>query len=325
MQKEQQHYVPQFLLRNFSHGEKPKIFVYDKSNDKRFHANIKNIAAEKAFYDLEVGNTILTMEPGLANLEANTGGLIKKLIESKNIKLLTEDNIKILALFMAVQFVRTKEYRLRFEHLGKQIIQKFRDRGDSEESIKEITKSSESISEDKLFGFKSLTKVIEIVPHFLSKAWMLLETTPENPFFISDNPIGLHNDIDYGLRGNLGLAVKGIQMYFPISSTLCLNLLCPTIAEEFKKAYDNFRYMDQVALRLINSAMKNISFARTFCNALVNGTPLKVIEDNVTMINSLQVIHSSRFVYCESNSFELVERMIRDDYKYREGLKPIIG
>jgi hypothetical protein len=67
--------------------------------------------------------------------------------------------------------------------------------------------------------------------------------------------------------------------------------------------------------------MKRPTFARTFCDGLVNGTPIRVLEDNVTMINSLQVVYSSRFVYCEINSFELVERMIRDNPKYREGLK----
>lgn len=153
--------------------------------------------------------------------------------------------------------------------------------------------------------------------------WVLLETTPRNPFFISDNPIGLHNDMDFAPYGNLGLAVKGIQIYLPISSTLCLNLLCPTIAEEFIKAYDNLKRLDQVAPGLADSAMKKPVFARTFCDGLVNGTPIRVVEDNVTMINSLQVVHSSRFVYCECNVFELVERMIRDNQKHREGLKPV--
>ena len=70
--------------------------------------------------------------------------------------------------------------------------------------------------------------------------------------------------------------------------------------------------------------MKKQNFARAFCDGLVNGTPIRVVEDNVTMINSLQVMFSSRFVYCESDSFELVEKMIRDNQKYREGLKPVM-
>ena len=325
MQGEQQHYVPRFLLKNFTHGKKPKIFVYDKSNDNRFHTNIKNIAAENGFYDLEFEDGVLTAEPSLARLEANTSGIIKKLIKGRNIKSLSEDEVAILALFLAVQFVRTKEHRLRFEHLGKQITQKLCDMGVKEEKINEFIGSPGSSPEDKLFGLRSLVNAKEFVPHFLNKAWVLLETTSRNPFFISDNPIGLHNDMHFGPYGNLGLAVKGIQIYLPISSTLCLNFLCPTIAEEFVKAYDNIRHLDQVAPGLADSAMKKPAFARAFCDGLVNGTQIRVVEDNVTMINSLQVVYSSRFVYCESDAFKLIERMIRDNQKYREGLKPLIG
>lgn len=310
-------------MKNFAHGKKPKIFVYDKSNDKRFHTNIKNVAAENGFYDVEVEDGVLTMEPGLAHLEANTSGIIKKLTEDKNIKSLNEVEVAKLALFFAVQFVRTKEHRVKFEHLGKQIAQKLRDMNVSEEKIKESIRTSEGVPEDKLFGLRSLVKAHEFVPHFLNKAWVLLETTPRNPFFISDNPIGLHNDMEFGPYGNLGLAVKGIQIYFPISSTLCLNLLCPTIAEEFINAYDNLKRLGQATPGHADSAMKRPALTRAFCDGLMNGKPIKVVNDNVTMINSLQVVYSSRFVYCESNGFELVERMIRDNQKYREGLKPL--
>jgi hypothetical protein len=314
MQGEQQHYVPRFLLKNFTHGKKPKVFVYDKSNGKRFQTNIKNIAAENRFYDLEVEDGLLSMEPGLSRLEANTSGIVKKLINNNDIKSISENEVAIFALFLAVQFVRTKEHRLRFEHMGKQFVQKLRDMGSSEEQIREIMGSSGDVPEDKLFGLRSLAKAIDLVPHFLNKAWLLLETTPKYPFFISDNPIGLHNDMDHGPYGNIGLAVRGIQIYLPLSSTLCLHLLCPTIAEEFRKAYDNPKVLDQMA-----------PSARAFCDGLMNGTPIRVVEDNVNMINSLQVAFSSRFVYCESDQFDLVERMIRDNQAYREGLKPEMG
>jgi len=204
MQGEQQHYVPRFLLKNFTHGKKPKVFVYDKSNDKRFHTNIKNVEAENGFYGVEVEDGVLTMEPGLSRLEANTSAIIKKLTKSMDIKLLSDNETGILALFLAVQFVRTKEYRLKFEHMGKQFIEKLRDMGTSEEQIGKTIGNPRDISEDKLFGLRSLANARELVPHFLSMAWLLLETTPKLPFFISDNPITLHNDIDHRPYGNLG-------------------------------------------------------------------------------------------------------------------------
>jgi hypothetical protein len=325
MAGEQQHYVPRFLLKNFTYGKKPKIFVYDKSNDKRFQTNIKNVAAENGFYELELEDSVLTLEPGLAHLEANTSGIIEKLVKEKTVKALNEHEVVILAVFLAVQFVRIKEHRLRFEHLGKLFAQKLRDMGATEENIVEVTRGPVGVPEDKLIGFKSVLGAKEFVPHFLNKVWVLFETTRKHPFFISDNPITLHNEVDYGPYGNLGLAVRGIEIYLPISSTLCLALLCPSIADEFQKAHENIRMLDQIAPGLADSVMNNEAAARIFFKGFKNGTPIKVIEDNVTMINSLQVMYSSRFVYCETNTFELVERMIGDSQKYREGLQPTVS
>lgn len=325
MPGEQHHYVPRFLLKHFTKGKKPKIFVYDKSNDNQFRTNIKNIAAENGFYDIEVDDGILTLEPGLAHLEANTSGIIKKLLKERTLKTLDEHEVAILAVFLAVQFVRTKEHRLRFEHLGELFAQKLRDMGASEENISEQTKSTTGLPEDKLIGFKSVLGAKEFVPHFLNKVWVLFETTAKNPFYISDNPLTLHNEVDHGPYGNIGLAVRGIEIYLPISTTLCLGLLCPSIAEEFKKAYENIRQLDQVAPGLADTIMNKPEAARAFCEGLVNGAPIQVIEDNVMMMNSLQVMYSSRFVYCETESFDLVKRMIKDNEKFREGIKPTVS
>jgi hypothetical protein len=325
MTGEQHHYVPRFLLKNFTRGKKPQVFVFDKSNDNQFRTNIKNIAAEKGFYDLEVGSDILTLEPGLANLEGSASGIINKILQEKSLKLLDECEVSILAVFLAVQFVRTKEHRLRFEYLGERLAQKFRDMGATEENIAQQTKSSTELPEDKLIGFKSVLGANEFVPILLNKVWVLFETTNRQPFYISDNPLGLHNQVDHGPYGNIGLAVRGVEIYFPISTTLCLGLLCPSIAEEFQKAYQNIRNLDQMAPGLADVVMNKPASAREFCDGLVNGTPISVAEDNVNLMNSLQVMYSSRFVYCESDSFDLVKRMMKDNDEFREGRKPTIS
>lgn len=325
MAGEQHHYVPRFLLKHFTRGKKPQVFVYDKSNDNQFRANIKNIAAENGFYDIEIDDGILTLEPSLAHLEANTSVIIKKILKERTLKTLDEHEVAILAVFLAVQFVRTKEHRLRFEYLCELLAHKLRDMEESEENIAEQTKITTGLPEDKLIGFKSVLGAKEFVPHFLNKVWVLFETTVKNPFYISDNPLTLHNEVDHGPYGNIGLAVRGIEIYLPISTTLCLGLLCPSIAEEFQKAYENIRQLDQVAPGLADTIMNKPEAARAFCEGLVNRTPIQVIEDNVMMMNSLQVMYSSRFVYCETGSFDLVKRMIGDNEKFREGLKPTVS
>ena len=71
--------------------------------------------------------------------------------------------------------------------------------------------------------------------------------------------------------------------------------------------------------------MQNAKETRLYCEGVVFGTPISVVADEVTMLNSLQVMYSSRFVYCEYENFSLVKRMIQDNEKYREGLKPTIS
>lgn len=246
MSKELQHYVPRFLLKNFAKGKKPQIFVYDKSNDKQFKTNIKNIAAETGFYDIKVDDGEFTLEPGLSHLESNTSGIIKKITNERSLQHLEEKDTAIFAVFLAVQFVRTKEHRIRFEHMGDLLKQKLTAIGATEENISELIGSQNGVPEEKMIGFQSIMDADEFVPHFLNKTWALFETNNECPLYTSDNPITLHNENDYGFRGNIGLAVKGIQIYIPLSSTLCLGLLCPSIGDEFKKGYEDIKFIDKI-------------------------------------------------------------------------------
>ena len=325
MAAKQQHYVPRFLLKNFARGEQSQVYVYDKSNDKRFRTNIKNVAAEAGFYDLEVDAGVLTLEPALAHLEANTSTIIRKVVETKTLRILNTNDVAIVAAFLAVQFVRTKEHRLRFEHLTELVKDKLQKMGASGENIRELTTSRDDLPEDKLIGMRSIVDAKELMPHFLNKTWVLYETTPAHPFYISDNPIVLHNELDHSPYGNLGLAVRGIEIYLPFSSTLCLGLLCPSIATEFQKGYEKLKAMDRTAPSLADSLMAHPEVTRAFCEGLATGSPIKIVEDNVIMMNSLQVIYSSRFVYCELDAFSLVERMINDNEKYRRALRPSVS
>ncbi len=321
----QHHYVPRFLLKNFAHGKNPQIYVYDKSDDRSFRTNIRNVAAERGFYDLESGDSVLTIEPSLAHLEANSSRVLKKVLRQRTLRCLDADGVAILAAFVAVQFVRTKEHRLRFEHLSELFAERLREMGTTEANIEELVKGPPDPREEKLFGFRAVVGVKDIIPHFLNKAWVLFETNRKSPFFISDNPATLHNEIDHSPYGNIGLTVRGIEIYFPLSTTVCLGLLCPSIAVEFEKAKRNLKLLDEVTPGLADKSMNNPAAARAFCEGLATGTPIQIVEDNVTMMNSLQVAYSTRFVYCETDTFALVERMIRDNEKYRNALRPTIS
>jgi Protein of unknown function (DUF4238) len=107
-----QHYVPQFLLSHFGHGEKRRrIYVFDKSNRGEFPGAVKKLAAERKFYDFRFKGVPLTLEPSLAELESETAQCVKVILEKGRLSTLTEPGAVqergTIIRFLAVQIVRT--------------------------------------------------------------------------------------------------------------------------------------------------------------------------------------------------------------------------
>ncbi len=76
-----QHYVPQFLLEQFTKPGTDQLFAFDKLTGRSFPTNIRNVAAEKAYYDITFEDAILTLEPSLSRVETNAAGIIQRLLE----------------------------------------------------------------------------------------------------------------------------------------------------------------------------------------------------------------------------------------------------
>lgn len=47
-----QHYVPQFLLRNFAIDNTEKLFTFDKQQNKVFSTTVRDSASENGFYNI---------------------------------------------------------------------------------------------------------------------------------------------------------------------------------------------------------------------------------------------------------------------------------
>ena len=65
-----QHYVPQFLLKNFSYGKKYKIFAFDKAKVDSFGTCVRDSASENGFYNLTIDGETHTLEHKLSKLES---------------------------------------------------------------------------------------------------------------------------------------------------------------------------------------------------------------------------------------------------------------
>ncbi|QPF76186.1 DUF4238 domain-containing protein [Roseateles sp. DAIF2] len=315
-----QHYVPQFLLRNFGNGKKDQVWVYDKSSARAFPSNTKNVASESRFYDFEYQGQTISLEPWLSQLEGNAQSVIRSILEADSLATLTNEQRQILAAFLAVQLTRTKTFREQWDALPRLLREHLQRNGDQVAAGSQAEELIRDIPPNDLK--EQAARVIYKAPEtyasqFLNKDWVLAATTRKAPFLLSDNPLTRQNMVDRPGRGNLGLALPGIEIYFPLSPTRALAMWCPTLTETVHRG----------ALTLMS---RNGSTATVhdpngiirMSDALLNGDPVLYSPENVENFNSLQIIWSERYIFSSANDFQLAQTMLSKHPSLKKGPRP---
>lgn len=314
-----QHYVPKFLLRNFGLGKKHHVWVYDKQTRRSFQTNAKNVASENRFYDFEFDGKIYSLESGLSGIESNTKPVIERILHEDSLSALDARDRATLASFLAVQFMRTKAFRMQWAELPRILRRKVESMGgtvapgsQAEALIQEPTENQIKIDTTRMI----LDAPKTYGPHFLDKAWFLARTTNSHPFIISDNPVSLQNHIDMGPYGNLGLAVRGIEIYLPLSSTRALAMWCPSLATQIVEAAETIR---RLPTSVLAAHIKDPDGILAMDSAIRAGSTLIYEPRHVMNFNSLQVSRSERYLFSAKNEFSLADRMIDDHPHLRAG------
>lgn len=311
-----QHYVPQFLLRNFSNGKKAQVWVYEKSSNRIFPSNVKNVASESRFYDFVSDGQPLTIEPWLSELEGQAKSVISTILEADSLSTLADEQRRVLASFLAVQLTRTKTFREQWNGFPKMLMEHFEKNGDqvapgsqAEELLQAIT---ENDSKEQTTGivFRAPSGYAD---HFLDKEWVLAATTRRHPFILSDNPLTRQNLIDWPEPGALGLATPGIEIYLPLSPTRALAMWCPTLTDLVRR--------DALSLPLGQRAggAPDPAGVSAISESLLSGKPLQYLPANVENFNSLQVAWSERYIFSNLNDFRLAHTMLAEHPNLRQG------
>ena len=275
-----QHYVPQFLLKNFSSRGEKFIWAYDKNEKFSIHNQIKErpikkVASEEYFYDQLKKNKIGSYEYALQKAEDISAPIIEKVIKTKDIEGLTQEERRTLSFFITLQNLRTKGQLLQTEVSMKTLSKQLEDKA----NIK-IPKT-----DHKEIWFSMLEQSTSFYEILMNKVWMLSESN--NEFLISDNPVTLQNTTDRSkIRGTLGLDSYGIEIYLPISPSLTICLFC-------EKMFSKSGYEKKHIPNLI-------------CE-----------PENVENLNSLQIAFSDRFIFSHQNEFELVKRQLKNTLQHR--------
>ena len=314
-----QHYVPKFLLRNFGTGKKDQVWVYDKQCGRSFQTNAKNVASENRFYDFVIDGETYSLEDSLSKIESRTKPVISKILGSDSISVLDLEERNILSWFLAIQFIRTRSFREQWAELPRILRRKLESLGEEVAPGSQAAALMEEPSENqvKIDTARMILAAPETYgPHFFNKVWFLAKTTPSHPFILGDNPVSLQNHVEMEPYGNIGLAVRGIQIYLPLSTTRALAMWCPTIAAEFSEAAENIRSLPSSVLA---AALKDPDGILAIERALNSGSTLDYKPTHVMNLNSLQVSRSERYLFSCGNDFSLADRMISDHPIFRSG------
>jgi hypothetical protein len=312
-----QHYVPQFLLTAFEADAGTRILnVYDKQRARTFSANVRNVAAEKAFYDVELEGVTLTFEPSLGRIESRAAELISEIEEREQIGFLTEQDRVELSAFVIAQSMRTRQF-LETVHEGGIALAAALDRRHPG------TSKSMGFSVDRersrVLALDLLKRSSDFIPHILAKAWSLYEAEPTHPFWIGDHPVVMENNVlKSDVRGTIGLAVRGIEIYLPNSPRFCLGFICPTLRDRADELYRESLWA-KTEFGFKSESHDQVGALR---DGFEYGFPIPSHAANVEYVNSLQVIFSERFLFSNQGDFAMIAEMIELSPDLRRGPRP---
>ena len=321
-----QHTVPRFLLNNFGFdrgGKAKQIYTFNKQSERSYPQSVYDATTRNTFYNIENHPDKYSLEPILCEIEAEASSVIRKIVEEESLGSLTKDEKTQIAVFVVIQKSRTYHGFQSIKELINGMGDHLLNRGAKPEDLPKLIGSQDD-SDLKNFFLETVLKHVEHASQILNKSWILYRTNSSDPYYISDNPVTLHNDVDMGFYGNLGLAVQGIQIHLPISSTLTLAFVCPSHEQKAIQAREQLQFIvDNDIRQLVH--IKNPKMIVDYANAYKKGLPLETTSENTKFLNSLQVTFAEQYVYCEKNRFGLVTQMLQSDETYRTGLRPTMN
>lgn len=312
-----QHYVPQFILNGFIEKESNQLFVFDKLEKKEFKVITRYIAAENGFYDLDLPDVIFSIDPGLSELESRTSSIIKEIVSKSSIESISEEDHYILAVFVASQHLRTKQFRNYLVDLDKQFASKLQTMGIDPFKI-ENYRPYENDDEVKIDSMRMLShQSMEIARVIKSHNWYLIHTTDKSPFIISDNPVVLYNEKKSSLMGTIGFAVPGIEIYYPLTKSLALYVSCKS---NFERFYQQEQELDILKNESANKDLLSLIEGKLkVIEKFKNMNTIEAIPEIVLHQNSLQVFYSERWLFSSNGDFNLVKEMLNKNVELKHG------
>lgn len=311
-----EHYVPRRYLKHFAQNK--AFYVFDKEKKQARPGSIEDYACERYFYDIDfeaLKADKLKRDPDFAfapeiekfmetvdeqhiekwlgdNVENKLFDPIEKIITAsvmvnpqkiETIEVLGENDLNNLALYIAIQIVRSKEFRNFLVEMNERVplllmtkaAMQHKDKSKLEQLI-DVQLKIPSKNYEKLLHAQFLMDdefIAHIAALLRNKIWVIGYNQTEEDFITSDNPV-----VRYGREQKHGLNSIGIEIMFPISPKL---IICIRDPKYF--LFDAYSHKHFV----------------------------KVDANEVDYYNSFQVLQSYRYVFSKNSKFDKVSDIIK--------------
>ena len=312
------HFVPAHLLSNFAEKDTNQLWCYDKVSKKKFRTVPQNLCSERDFHAFETEEVHVSFENWITEIENVYLPTLRKVIIDGHLRDVTHEGFLTLCTLIAFQYVRTRGTRnslselqvaihARASRYAEEIGAKFHEKIDDENDL-------------------SINSVPEFAKHIMSHHFMLLTAPDDTEFWISDDPVVMHNDETLAPYGNIGFGVPFIQIYLPISSKLTLAFWDrAVVGKMLKDAHDSAKealklfleaqseFEKTAAKVTIDLVREHTSSVKDYVNRVVFERRADCTPENVSFINALQLRNAQRQIICKSGRFDELELMLEHD------------
>jgi hypothetical protein len=262
----------------------------------------------------------MSIESTLSHVESKASEHIARIVKNHRLNINDPAERGELAAFFAIQMVRTPAVQATYDDIFNRMEVWLRANGAPQEFFAPDHAVGEGENAQRAIMARNILNApMDYAPALIDKDWLLLQTDNKHPYLIGDHPLIMHNMVEQKGRGNLGIAVEGIELYFPLSPELVLAIWCPSHRQALIDGIQRFERLDATN----SSAATNFASAKNealeIINAIQTGKPLRSEPENVEFFNSLQISTAERFVFSSNNDFSIVKEMIRTNPELRHG------
>jgi uncharacterized protein DUF4238 len=219
--KTNQHYVPQFYFRFFSHDGKSICVLNRRSGRTVGRAPIKGQASKSRYY----GDPAI--EGAISRMEEKFCGVLRQIRIKASFEKFTGKNFVLLLQNIMLQKSRTMAARKRSKGMQDRLLQLHMeievnkdDSLDVETRRRFLEIANQLEADPKQYQQQEMLIAIESAIHLVDLLPIVLHNRTNRPFIFGDAPVVFSNPHlrNIALRGVLGLKTPGLLIYYPLDS-----------------------------------------------------------------------------------------------------------